>query len=549
MRVLKIGILLNTAFVPAWIEAMIIKISAIDGVQIMCVIYNNSYKDTSAKKSRGFNNLIYKFYREIDKKLYSVKDDAFKVRDISDLLKPIAIVSATPIISNGTEKFDQHSLEIIHNYQLDIILKLGFGNLGGDILASAKYGIWDLQNSNQYTDIDGMAGVYEVFAGINVTRSVLKNVGSTLEKGQILYFSKSMTQWKSVHQNINLLYWKSNNYIPRLLNLWTKNGDTWFWNFVKSKNYEAYVIPKGYLPNNATMLMWGIKQLRKLIYKNLRALFYFEQWQIWILSTSDKEFKTSNKNWIKLKPSKTLFWADPHIIKKGSQTYIFIEEYVYQKQKGHISVAEINQAGFIKLPELILEKTYHLSYPFILEHRGTYYMIPETRANKTIQLYRSTEFPYKWEFVKNLMINIHAVDSTLLYYNDRWWIFANVISNKGMSSLDELFVFYADNLFSNDWVSHKLNPVISDVTRARPAGAFFTENGKLYRPSQFSTKIYGTGVNINEVIELTTDSYHEVINRTIDFSGQDSIRGVHSFSRNEELTVVDVNVVVSKYFD
>lgn len=39
-------------------------------------------------------------------------------------------------------------------------------------------------------------------------------------------------------------------------------------------------------------------------------------------------------------------------------------------------------------------------------------MIPESSANKTIELWKCTEFPLKWEKHSNLIENIEAVDST-----------------------------------------------------------------------------------------------------------------------------------------
>lgn len=39
-------------------------------------------------------------------------------------------------------------------------------------------------------------------------------------------------------------------------------------------------------------------------------------------------------------------------------------------------------------------------------------MVPESSANKTIELWKCTDFPLKWEKYSNLIENIEAVDST-----------------------------------------------------------------------------------------------------------------------------------------
>ncbi len=39
-------------------------------------------------------------------------------------------------------------------------------------------------------------------------------------------------------------------------------------------------------------------------------------------------------------------------------------------------------------------------------------MVPETFSNKTVELWKCTEFPLKWEKHSNLLENIETVDST-----------------------------------------------------------------------------------------------------------------------------------------
>ena len=45
----------------------------------------------------------------------------------------------------------------------------------------------------------------------------------------------------------------------------------------------------------------------------------------------------------KIIPPKDRFWADPHVLFKDNKYYIFIEEYIFNKKKGHISVIQINK--------------------------------------------------------------------------------------------------------------------------------------------------------------------------------------------------------------
>ena len=86
----------------------------------------------------------------------------------------------------------------------------------------------------------------------------------------------------------------------------------------------------------------------------------------------------------KIIPPIDRFWADPFVIEKDNKYYIFIEELMYETYKGHISLIIMNKKGNYTKPVKVLEKNYHLSYPFLIEDGGNLYMIPETKKTKQL---------------------------------------------------------------------------------------------------------------------------------------------------------------------
>ncbi|MDC1373516.1 hypothetical protein N8274_05160, partial [Flavobacteriaceae bacterium] len=242
------------------------------------------------------------------------------------------------------------------------------------------------------------------------------------------------------------------------------------------------------------------------------------------------------------------FWADPHILKKDDKYYIFIEELIFKENKGFISVIEMNSKGEYTNPVKVLEKDYHLSYPFVFEEEGIYYMIPESKENKTIDLYYAKNFPYEWEFKKTLIEDIAAVDATILFHKEKYWIFANVISNEGASSLDELFLYSSETLLSDKWVSHPNNPIISDVRKSRPAGKLFLYKNNLYRPSQNCSKNYGYGMRVNQVLKFSETDYEEKIVSSIYPNWDKKLFATHTLSSCENLTVIDGCFKRKRYF-
>jgi hypothetical protein len=94
-------------------------------------------------------------------------------------------------------------------------------------------------------------------------------------------------------------------------------------------------------------------------------------------------------------------------------------------------------------------------------------------------------------------------------------------------------------LLGKDWTPHRLNPVISDARRARPAGAIISEGGRLYRPSQDCSVRYGYAIHINEITRLSVDEYEETETVSIVPDGSRDIIGTHTYARAGRLTVLD----------
>lgn len=206
----------------------------------------------------------------------------------------------------------------------------------------------------------------------------------------------------------------------------------------------------------------------------------------------------------------------------------------------------MDEKGNFTGPEIVLDRPYHLSYPFVFEYQDEYYMIPESSANRTIELYKSKSFPYKWEFEINLMEGVNAVDATVFYHNSKWWMFTNIVENEGASSWDELFLFSSDTLNNNKWQPHPQNPVVSDCKSSRPAGKIFCENGAIYRPSQNCSVRYGYGFNICEITSLDEISYSEVLVSSVKPNWDNKIVGTHTFNRTKALHMIDASYVRRK---
>lgn len=98
-------------------------------------------------------------------------------------------------------------------------------------------------------------------------------------------------------------------------------------------------------------------------------------------------------------------------------------------------------------------------------------MTPETRARRSVELYRADHFPTAWSFDRTIMKDVNAIDPTIVVWNDVLYLFVGM-SDGTYSPNDELFLFYASDL-EGPWLPDPLNTIVMDVRRARPAGVVF----------------------------------------------------------------------------
>ncbi len=541
---LRIGILLDDYNVAQWAYRMIELINESSSSEIVLMVrneYKNEDKQGILKKLwSARNKLIYTLYRKFDRMFFKANPDAFKRKDIRDILG-VPKIDVVPRKTKFCDWIVNEDIDKIRDYEVDIFIRMGFRILKGDILKTAKYGIWSYHHGDNDVNRGGPAGFWEVMKGHPETGVILQILNDNLDAGAILFKSYSLTNNISVNRNINNYYWKALSFLPSKIEELYKIGEEVFFQKIKAKNesLKFYDKPLYRDPGNGEMLVLLWKKVISEVKQRFKNLFYFDQWILMFKLNKSQSIATSLYQFKKIIPPKDRIWADPFITYKEGIYYIFIEELLFSQNKGFISVIEMDDKGNYTKPEKVLETDYHLSYPHIIEVVGEVYMLPETKSNKTIELYKCVEFPYKWKLEKVLMRGVNAVDSTIFYYNEKYWMFTNMVRNPGASSHDELFLFHSDQLKSDNWKAHPQNPIVSDVRKARPAGKIFMMNEKIYRPSQNCSGHYGYGLKINEIKIINENEYEEITVDSIEPDWDRKIKGTHTINTEQNLTLID----------
>ena len=238
------------------------------------------------------------------------------------------------------------------------------------------------------------------------------------------------------------------------------------------------------------------------------------------------------------------FWADPIPIVVDGKVWVFFEDYSFASQKAVIACAPVSPDGELGEVATALECPYHLSYPFVFEHGGELYMLPETWDEHRVDLWRCRRFPDDWTRERTLLEGVGMSDPTLHRQDGKLWLFCTVSEARARAN-DELHIYIADTL-EGAWLPHPANPVVSDRRRARPAGRLFLRDGSLIRPSQDCSERYGGAVVLNRVDELNERAYRETPVGRIDGSELPGNRGTHTVNYADGLEFLDGRMIAHR---
>jgi hypothetical protein len=231
------------------------------------------------------------------------------------------------------------------------------------------------------------------------------------------------------------------------------------------------------------------------------------------------------------------FYADPFLFQREGRRYVFFEDYDSTSGRAVICYLEIDERGQHCSPRLALRQDCHLSYPFVFAEGDDVYMLPETAGHRTVELYRAARFPGEWTLERVLLSDVTATDATLLRHEGRWWLFA-ALAVDGGRPVDELCLFSSDSL-QGQWEPHPLNPVVSDVRSARPAGRIFSRNGQLIRPAQDCSEAYGGRLVFNRIEVLSPTEYREQAIGAIEPAVDTGNLRTHSYDSDGTYEVLD----------
>jgi hypothetical protein len=485
---LRIGIVIESFLQPRWVRKSLENALATNLCTFALVV------KVKPQRTAG-GSLLYKLYDRVDRKLFPTA--ATELVSVEDLFSEAAVIEDAGKTSES---------------KLDLLINFASSDWNEKLSNEAKNGIW-------FYGFGDSPGFDEVMNQIPITHSSLRSLKGETE--QIIYHSVSPTLSRfSVGLNNNTCYWKSAAFVARALRDLHQSEALTFDHRTSTSR----------MPGNAAVSRMFLKLSGRAAARAVEKFSSFDQW-ILAYRFDAREFRY-------LIPPVDHFWADPFQIKVDGKYYIFFEDYVNDAGRAHISVVEVDRNGIVTGPTEVLKLDCHLSYPFVFEWQGDYYMIPEMGERNVVELYRAHSFPFEWKPEKVLLEARSPLDATLVEAEGKWWMFVNIQEEGVAVNWDELHLYYAESPLG-PWQPHARNPVVSNVLSARPAGRLFRANDVLYRPGQNSSLRYGYATTISKVANLSTTTYTETEVLKILPDWDTDILGIHTVNWTDEMTVID----------
>lgn len=490
-RKLRVGVFAAARAQPRWVVDAFTRIARSECAEIAAIGIMGS--------DVGAEPLLTRTYRGLDQWAFGVNDGA----------EPVDLLDELPYGRLLTPPFGDL-------LALDLDVAFAIGELDETPLDGvATLGVWRFQ-------VDGMA---EVAAGAPLSASALLVRLAPRAAARVAYESFSRTDPLSISRNRAALLRKTAEFPLRALREAQRSGREWLEQRPLWQKQDAN--------RGLSLISIGGRILKRSVEKAVAI----EQWSL-AFSFTERDLNPQLDGFTRIVPPADRDWSEPFALEKNGRWYVFFKEHLRGAPKAHIAMLEVDADGRWSAPVTVLERDYHLSHPFVLEHDGQLYLVPESAKNRTVEAYRCVDFPRRWRLERVLIDGVRLVDATFHRAPDRLWMFANGAPGDSTVFNDELHLFHAPSLLG-DWQPHPRNPVRSDARCARPAGSLYWRDGTLYRPGKLCVPRYGAGVTLNRVLRLSPHAYAERPVASVVPPAGGGLLGMHTVNRAGRLTVAD----------
>lgn len=553
---LRIGVALDNRMLKRWESWCLRELCGRSDIAFVLALSNAVGSDSECGTPRTPSRMqeLWRSVYEAPWILIDNLDRCFARRDYSrgvmDDVDLAEVSTNVPVIEiesgidgdGNDQRSGEGDLCAVRNYDLDILICFGSSLIKGPFLSVVRHGVWFFQHSDSPVNRSIVASFWEIAGRTAVTGLTLRRLTAEAPGGQVLargWYPTDLTSWNRNHQRIAERGWTllidavdrvvRHGEPPR-----TSDGST-----------NIYCHPPYEKPGPATALATAVRTYARPFARKLNAALWHTQWHIRWGYADAAAFSVHRLN--RIVPPPDRLWADPFPVTKDGRAWLFVEEMFYANARGRIVALEVDGDQVLD-HRVVLDPPFHLSYPFLFEHEGELYMIPESNENHSVELWHCKQFPDQWERIHEILSDVRAVDTTLIQHDERYYLFTTLARNENVDRSTELHIYHADSPLSRSWTPHAANPVLVDCRAARMAGGFLTgADGSLIRCAQFRGARYGEAITLRRVELLTPDEYAEAPAGEIVPRWQPGLIGTHHLSARNGIVCVDACTSIPRW--
>src|SRR5437763_6802216 len=202
---LRVGLLVDSLVQPAWVVEAVRQIVQGGFAEIACVVLNEAGESPVPRKlpavqraARWIENrhaLAYAAYQRFDTRRYPPVRDPEALVDLASVIgdsPPIMPVS--PRMTKQCDYFPDDAVARIQEQSLDVLLRFGFRILKGEVLSSARHGVWSFHHGDNTINRGGPAGFWEGMEGHRATGAVLQRLTEQLDGGHVIARAYAATE-------------------------------------------------------------------------------------------------------------------------------------------------------------------------------------------------------------------------------------------------------------------------------------------------------------------------------------------------------------------
>ena len=181
---LRFGLMINSLTVEHW-QYETIKLLMENGMKLSLIIQNSDNTPAPSFlnkiKDYPFRRILFRLWNR-----FIFNPRSKYPADLTDLTADIHTIFCKPKIKGISTYFEEIDIQEIRNQNLDFILRFGFDIVRGEVLNTAKYGVWSFHHDDERIIRGGPPGFWEFMKRIPSNGVILQRLTNSLDKGIIL---------------------------------------------------------------------------------------------------------------------------------------------------------------------------------------------------------------------------------------------------------------------------------------------------------------------------------------------------------------------------